>query len=441
MGRGLTVGVSLALSTLAACTGGGDGDRPNVVLITLDTTRADRLGCYGYGRPTSPNLDRLAADSVVYTRAVAPSSWTLPSHASLFTSKVPTSHGARYDPAGPLSLSEVSDAPRAALFRARGLSESNATLATILRDAGYSTGAIVAGPWMKPVFGLGRGFEHYDDRDIRPTTGRLAEEVTEAATAWIRSAPQPPFLLFLNYYDPHGPYSAPAPWGEKFLPSEGPAGESPAIGDLYDGEILYTDHHLGRFLDELRDRGLYDDALIVVTSDHGELLGEHGRVGHGAHLSEPELHVPLIVKFPAGAVPPGRDDRRIALIDVLPLILEQTGLPPPAGAQGQPRSAAGRPILAEVYPLPWSSPDGDWRALYHGNLKYLWNSKGNHLLFDLESDPAESTNLWHDQPELARAMQSRLESRFGELPPAGEPPAGEVDAETIELLRSLGYIE
>ncbi len=174
----LAVGLSPGF-WISGCAQRQKGKRPNVILVTLDTTRADRLGCYGYYRQTSPNLDKLADDSLVYTRAIAPSSWTLPSHASLFTGKFTSSHGAQKDPHGPLHLSEAIKGPESfKVARARGLSHNELTLAQILREAGYTTGAVVGGPWMKRVFGLDKGFSFYDDSQISTVGGRLARDVT-----------------------------------------------------------------------------------------------------------------------------------------------------------------------------------------------------------------------------------------------------------------------
>lgn len=193
--------------------------RPPVILITLDTTRADHLSCYGYDRHTSPNLDWLADESVLYERAVAPSSWTLPSHAALFTGRFTACHGSRYDPEGPLRLDRAIEAPDSwEVFRARGLSPEVPTLAQLLRQAGYATGAAVAGPWLKRIFGLNKGFDYYDDSSISSVSGRLAPEVTRSAVRWIDGRGQEPFFLFLNYYDPHRPYTPPERFAWTFVP-------------------------------------------------------------------------------------------------------------------------------------------------------------------------------------------------------------------------------
>jgi arylsulfatase len=407
-------------------------------LITLDTTRTDRLGCHGYPHPTSPHLDQLASQAVIYKRAVSTSSWTLPAHASLFTGKFTASHGARYDPDGPLRLTDGIEGPAAwRQYRARGLGPNEATLAVLLRDAGYATGAVVAGPWMKRIFGLHRGFEYYDDDRIGTVNGRAGEDVTRTALHWMDRLPKQPFFLFLNYYDPHAPYAPPEEFARPFSPENGDD-----LGALYDGEIRYMDHHLGRLLEGLRTRHLYDSTLIVVTADHGELLGEHGKFGHGDYLFQEEIHVPFIVKYPRGEASPRETDTPVQLVDVLPMILDRLELPVPPSVQGGVPPDTGHPIVAEVHPLPFSSPDGEWRAILHAPYKYVWNSQGNHRLFNLENDPKESVNLLETEVEKAARLESALVRYLAALPPPGDAGApAEVDEETLRALRSLGYVK
>ena len=313
------------------------GSRPNVVLITLDTTRADHLGCYGYERETSPNLDRLAEASIVYTNMIATSSWTLPAHATLFTGKFTSSHGARYDPEGPLVLSDAIEGPWS-IYRARGLGEEGRTLAQVLKEAGYATGAVVGGPWMKRVFGLDRGFDFYDDGQVTTLQGALAEQVTDSALAWLGQRDDREFFLFVNYYDPHVPYLPPTEFQHAFLPESHPlVGAKRSLEDLrdlYDAEILYMDREVGRLLDGLKELESFDSSWIIVTADHGELFGEQGRFGHGYTLFEGEIRIPLIVKPPAGRWKPGQSEEIIQLIDITPMILDALGLEIPPGVRG-----------------------------------------------------------------------------------------------------------
>ena len=417
-------------------------EKPNVLLLTLDTTRADSLGCYGYARPTSPNLDRLASQSTQYTRATASSSWTLPAHASIFTGKFTASHGACYDPEGPLLLSQAIEGPWRQ-YRARGLSSEERTLATILKEAGYATGAVVGGPWLKRVFGLDRGFDYYDDDQISEVNGRRADQITPTALRWIERGDRArPFFLFLNYFDPHAPYRAPDPVTTRFITPGRTPSEPEEIRALYDAEIYFMDYHIGRLLDGLRKLGVYDGTLMVVTSDHGELLGEHGQFGHGNYLYQEELAVPLLVRHPAGEVKPGRSEAPVQHPDLLPMILERLSIPPPSGIQGGVPPALGHPIVAEVYPLSFSAPEGHWRALRHGNFKFLWNSRGQHQLYNLKDDPREERNLITRESERAKKMETYLLKYLASLPSpgaAGQPTP--IDDETLRALKSLGYVQ
>jgi arylsulfatase A-like enzyme len=445
-GACLAAAGAISLPAGLGCAGRGRRDRPNIILITLDTTRRDRLGCYGADRQTSPNLDRLAEDSSLYTQAFSTSSWTLPAHASLFTGKHPSSHGARHDPEGPLRLSQaIRGGKDWDQLRARGLAEGERTLAGILQEAGYVTGAVVAGPWMKRIFGLDRGFGAYDDFQILARNGRPAAEVTLSASRWVEDVRGERFFLFLNYFDPHGPYFPPPAFRHAFLP-EGASPESSGSIDtiraLYDAEILYMDHHIGKLLDRLRELDLYDGTWILVTADHGELLGEHSLMGHGHTLYQEELHVPLLVKHPDGENGPARIDVPVQVTDILPMILERLKIPPPPSIQGTARPGDDRPIIAEVHPLPSISAFGSSRAIIDGGFKFIWNEKGDHLLFHLTEDPGENVNLIARKPDRVKRLASKLERTLAALPKPG--PAGPeraVDEETERALKSLGYLQ
>jgi arylsulfatase A-like enzyme len=438
------LGLSGSLLVGSGCAG---PTAPHVVLITLDTTRADRLSCYGYTRPTSPNLDALAEESILYTRAVATSSWTLPSHASIFTGKFPTSHGARYDPQGPLRLTDGLRGPSwYGQYRVRGLGPTERTLASLLGEAGYLTGAVVAGPWMKRVFGLDRGFDFYEDDSINALSGRLAADVTSAALRWLEETAGRERFLFLNYFDPHGPYGPPQSFLDSFLPGLRrlpPRRQSMSVAStLYDAEILYVDHHVGRLLEGLETLGLYDQTMIIVTADHGELFGEHGASGHGNSLYQEEVHIPLFVKYPRGEFTPARSNVPIQQIDILPLVFERLGIALPSDIQGGSPPDVDHPVIAEVYPLPAFSSLGTWRALFDGDLKFVENSRGDHLLYDLKEDPNEERNLIAREPARAAAMRSRLSEYLASLPALADPgPDTTIDEDTREALENLGYIE
>ena len=427
---------AVALVAFVAACGPEPVRRPSVLLVTLDTTRPDHLGCYGHAGGTSPSLDALAAESEVYDDALSTSSWTLPAHASLFTGQVPTRHQARYDERGPLVLTQAIEGPFER-YRVRGLRKDAVTLAQILGEHGYATAAVVAGPWMKPVFGLDRGFQSYDAAGIREVNGRPANEVTDAALAWLGERDAVPFFLFLNYFDPHAPFDPPAGWRPELRP---------VIGNdlvaLYDLEIRFMDEHFGRLLAALRARGLWDDLLVIVTADHGELLGEHSLWGHGFTLSQEELRVPLLIKFPAGDRRRGRRRERVQLTDVLPTILGRLGLPAPADVQGGVLPRVAHPVVAELQTTPAVNDRGSFRALFEGSWKYVENSGGATMLYDLAADPREHDDRSRGERGQADAMRARLSTYLDTLERAApDAPDHAVDPDTVRALEALGYLK
>ena len=431
------------LASAPACGGDGSPPRPDIVLISLDTTRRDRMSCYGHERTTTPHLDALAREATRYTAAYAVSSWTLPTHAPLFTGKFPTSHGAMYDPEGPLHLTQGIEGPFEHV-RARGLDDDEATLAEVLHEVGYATGGVVAGPWLLKEFGLGAGFDFWDDEGIAVLNGRRAEDVTRAAIRWLDERGDEPFFLFLNYYDPHFPLEPPL----EFRPSFAPPGTDltqlsyeEEVSLLYDVEVCYMDWHVGVLLDALRERELFDDAWIIVISDHGELLGEGGEFGHGRTLTQEEVHIPLIVKEPGTGRSGSVVDLPIQQIDVMPMILEALRIPAPPGMQGSASVPVRHPIIAEVYPLETASEGGDWRMLVHGDRKYLWNSQGRSLLFDLSVPVERRHDLSEVLPEDRERYDSVLERYLERLPGPGEAgPDQVIDPEIQRILEDHGYL-
>jgi len=427
-----------------------DPSRPPIVLITLDTTRRDRLGCYGYGPATSPHLDRLCREATRYDAAYSTTSWTLPAHASLFTGEYTYSHGARYDPEGPLVLGSVIDHPAAGRYRARGLAAGTPTLADRLSSAGYATAGFVAGPWMKRVFGLDGGFAHWDDAGIDQENGRRADALTDAALAWLRQHAAEPFFLFLNYYDAHSPYSPPEGWRDRFsqrvisgrpMPAPGESMSLEEASAFYDAEIAFADHHLGRLFEALREWGLYDAAWILVTADHGDVLGEHGETGHGRYLWEEELRIPLVIKRPGGDA--AVDGSAIQLNDLAPMLLDALGLPPLPRAGG-PRTRGDDAVLAELYPLPSMFAKGDWRALVVGDHKLMWNSGGRHKLHQLSAVAGEDLDRATFEVARIEKLLARLTDTLAALPSPVEGaavPVQEVDESTRRALEGLGYLD
>ncbi len=334
-------------------------------------------------------------------------------------------------------------------FRARGLAVDALTLPMILTRHGYETGAVVAGPWLKKVFGLNKGFTFFDDRDIETLNGRDARSVTASALDWIEQPREGPFFLFLNYFDPHTPLDPPPKYARMFLPGDvAPEALSrghPNRGDLYDAEIRYMDFHIGVLFDQLRKMDLYDPTWIIVTADHGDLFDEHEKSGHGESLYQEEIHVPLLMKYPQGdapGAPASKNDSLIQLTDIMPLICEHLSMEIPPGVQGGTPPDVGHPIFAEVvYPLSHQNV-GSTRTLIEGNYKNLWDSQTGVRLFDIEKDPGELNNLTFREPERRQQMSKKMNMFHTALSlPGPAPPPAVLDEETTEALRNLGYLE
>lgn len=407
----------------------GAASERSLLLVTLDTTRADRLGCYGATGAETPTLDALARRGLLFTDAVSPVPMTLPAHASLLTGLDPPGHGVRAN--GDYAL-----APDAV------------TLAEVLQGAGYRTAAFVSSFVLDPRFGLDQGFDVYDARleatrqaAFAPQTERSAEAVTAAAIAWLRNgaavagADAGPFFLWVHYFDPHDPYEPPEPFRSRFR-------DRP-----YEGEIAYVDRELGRLLAALEASGVGDETVIVVAGDHGESLGEHHELYHSRTLYEGAVHVPLIVALPsvvAGSA--GRvEDRVVSLVDLFPTVLELLGIAVPGEPDG--RSLLSQPADGDriVYLETLNTYlDNGWAPLYAARRhheKYVLAPRPE--LYDLESDPDESRNLLPGEPESARRaseLRRYLVSRVGEDLPEPPDPAAGGDPEVRRRLEALGYV-
>jgi len=419
---------------------------PNIVLITMDTTRVDRLGCYGFKKNTSPNIDLLAEKSIIFTNAYSNSSWTLPSHASLFTGKFTSSHGARFDREGPLKLgNSITGYGQWKDYKARGLASNETTLARMLAMSGYITAGIVAGPWLKKVFGINRGFLFYDDDQIGTLQGRTAEQVTASALNFLDNVKDKRFFLFLNYFDPHEPRWAPREFVEDFLDLSQPTSPSgrPTVrqnSELYNAEIKYMDYYIGIFIDRLKKLNLYEDSWIIVTADHGELLGEKGRFGHGHFLTQEEIHVPLLMKYP-GMKRKKVEHRPIQLIDIFSTILKRLNIPLPKGIQGTPYPRIRHPLISEVYPPASKSEYGTWKSIISNNYKALQNSKGNDELYHLGRDPFTKKNIIDQAAEKADDMINKMNYYLEGLPETEHDESYfRIDGQTTDTLKSLGYL-
>jgi arylsulfatase A-like enzyme len=431
----------------------------NVVVISVDTLRADHLGCYGYSKPTTPNLDRLASRATLYESCITTAPWTLPAHASLFTGRFASEHGAHF-----VRLATPS-AESGSLVAPRPLPDEATTLAEVLTEAGYATAAFAANDsYLAPRVNLDQGFATYH---VKRTN---AEPVTTQALEWIARQRGRPFFLFVNYMDCHRPYTRedrrvdplPAPVAveggqivvqlDTLLTKTGEDGGEliEAMTSVYDRALGFVDEQIGRLIAWLEARGLYDSTLIVVTSDHGEFLGEHRLTEHPRDVYQEVLWVPLIVKEPrqtAARV----EARRMSLVCVPRLVLELADGGLEARAQPTFPYALGEiPVVSELHysrlgdlrdPELIPRFDRVRRAVFDGRFKYIESSDGKHELYDLESDPRELVNLIEQRPEvaerLARGLQS-FQSQLAPLEPATET-LEHLDPTEKRRLRELGY--
>ena len=461
-----------------------DQERPSVILITVDTLRADHTSVYGYERRTTPHLERFAEHSVTYGRAVSPSSWTLPAHASVFTGTFPRTHGAHYlQPEG-----EGADgllAPPWGGPLGAPLDDANLTLAEILSDHGYATAAVVANSaYLHRAFNLDQGFAFYDDRvhrvfDYEPvvhgllryfplTYNRLiksyplAAEVNEVAFQWLERNHQNPFFLFLNYMDPHGPYSPPSPFEDAFPdrlrvldPLRASVRHQEVDEDvikhyvsLYDGEVAYTDQALGVLFDKLRELKIFDKSLVIVTSDHGEFFGEHGMWEHGFGPYEDVHRVPLIVKYPS-STRVGVDNVLVQTVDILPTVLETLGIAIPAAVQGHSLDGMEHPVMTEQYLNTYFVASfGDrfnrgYRSWYRFPWKFVLYSDGSDALFRLDEDPGEEHDVSSAEPTVAASLKRDLEEFVSSIEPFVSRPRGrqQPNEDVLKRLRALGYVQ
>ncbi len=470
-----------------------------LVLIVVDTLRADHLGAYGYARPTSPRLDRLAAEGVLFRDAVSPSPWTLPALATIMTSLYPSLHGAH----SPSDVGNLDWLFRPKRFRAfSSLHESRLTLAEVLRASGFATFGAVQGSYPTSVFGMGQGFDVYRQNE---TPGVRFD--VEDALAWLDRHPDQRFFVYLHVTEPHSPYT-PIALGagaaDKFpkarlryfeeavaeeqrryarldfdpdyrgevdgsrqsLDALSRPGTRVSARDLehlvalYDRGVAYMDHWVGVLLDGLAARGLATETLIVITSDHGEEFLEHGRLEHSFSYYEEMLRVPLALRVPGE----GRGvvvERTVGLVDVMPTVLDVLGVEAPAGLQGISLRRFWRGEDASTEPPTDYWGEASFRrgtlALRSGRWKYIRSAgapasvgggrAAREELYDLEEDPGERANLCSGDRVRCAPYRDRLTrwvdaqgraARVAALPPPG--PA-ELDGETLEELRALGYIE
>jgi arylsulfatase len=474
----LCPGAGALLALALACSA---PERPSVVLITIDTLRADHLGCYGYARPTTPRIDALAKESLLFERAYTTLPRTTQSVASIMTGRYPKSHGAR------------------GLFTR--LPATNQTLAEILKERGYATAAVVSNSFLRPGQGFEQGFDTYDNPEER-WDADSAMAVTEGAVRWLDGRGEGgPFFLWVHYLDPHWRYTPPAPWDRAFDPdfkepftlyddldrNRFTKGQV-IFGDvltprqvehlvaLYDGEIAASDAAVGVLLDRLaRVRA---PLVVVLTSDHGESLGDHGyRFAHGEYLYESSLRVPLLIRDPDAVAAGTRTSGLSENVDVAPTILRLLGVDAMQGVEGRPLllaqgdAAGARRRFVPAQGRPFTHAESDFQLIHPENPRYYirgpagrWTSAsdgryklilipraGDELveMYDLERDPAEAHDVAGD-PALAGTRGRLLRevkqySDYGAGPPGpgdGASPAGpeSMTPEERARLRSLGYV-
>lgn len=465
----------LALLLAAACertSGGaapGDAQRPpNVLLVTVDTLRADHLGFAGYPRDTSPNLDRLAGEGTWFRRVYSASATTGASHASLFTSQAPPAHGVT---ANNQRIAPPDELP---------------TLMSALAGRGYATAAFVSSVVVGRKSGLQRHFEHFDDELTTKELNRKARyerpagHTIDAVLRWLDAQPADrPFFLWIHLIDPHGPYAAPddpnryvgdaharrldlelpagdSDWSENAIPRYQVLGgrrDASYYVARYDAEIRYADRELGRLLDDLRRSGLYDRTLIAVTADHGETLAEPGHkrfFAHGTTTYEEVVRVPLVVREPAGAKRLESVDveRPVSTLDVAPTLLALLGVTPPPTFRGRNLLVDPLPDDAPMFSLgsygtkKLEKEVGTQFGVRRGPLRYLVNSKdGSEELYDHRDDPRETQNRIADAAHAAPVadLRSGVAALVGERSRIAAPAP--LTAEQEAALRALGYVE
>jgi arylsulfatase A-like enzyme len=463
--------------------------QPHVIIIMIDCLRAQSVSCYGYSRPTTPNIDKIAAEGTRFLNAAAPSLWTVPSHASLFTGTYPFTHNAVNGHAL--------------------LDDRLTTMAEALIQRGYRAIGMANNGWLSSATGLVRGFQEFEEKYryskgpgqyalriyrkllsiIKDVRYDGAYRTNRSVLRWLKrmQADDQPYFLFIHYNEAHSPYSAPDKFVRPFLDGI-PLKEArnvnqdntpwltgaismddrdfEALTALYDGEIAYLDHQLSKVFQALRKTGLMDDTILIITADHGENLGDHGFIGHGNILYDTMLHLPLIVRYPGVFEPGGTIDTPVTLPDVFPTVLDLIdGWSPELEEQIEGASFFPERLDDRPYPFTVSQrrahipamrkryadyPDFDFmpyavnaRALRDQRWKYIQHEDGREELYDLQADPDEEQDLAAEQPETVarlRAQLAKFMQQFDDVEPFEEAEP-ELDDFLKEHLKALGYLE
>ncbi|MFP4081382.1 MAG: sulfatase-like hydrolase/transferase [Candidatus Aminicenantes bacterium] len=402
-------------------------EKPNIIFITLDTTRSDHLPCYGYTKVKTPHLDSLARKGMVFEQCTASSPLTLPSHASMMTGLYPTYHGVRVN-------------------GNTALSGQHLTLAELLAGQGYQCGAFIGAFVLDGRWGLKQGFHHYDDQfDLKKykkldlaMVQRPGNEVVDAALAWLEKNKKDPFFAWIHLYDPHAPYQPPEPYLSQY---------NTGLVGLYDGEIAFTDEQIGRCVSWLDQNELDKSTIVVIMGDHGEGLGDHGELAHGYYVYDYAVQVPFLVITPFERFQHIRISGQVRTVDVYPTLLEMVGISVPEENQGQslisfmfhPEKEKGFYAYSESL-----SPNihYGWSPLHSlRSSRYKYIAAPRDELYDLQEDPEEENNIKGKLPKMAQKMKNTLEEVIQQTSrEAPQPEAANLDTETLERLAALGYI-
>jgi len=443
--------LAAALPVLCGCSRDA-GRARNVILVSLDTLRADRLSCYGYERETSPFLDGFAESGTLFETTVAQSPWTLPSHATMLTGRFPHRNGV--------------------VSEARTLAPEVPTLATVLCDQGMITGAIVNSHWLSKEQGLMNGFLTYTS--FKTLEGNKGKSITDRAIAWLDRYSAKPFFLFVHYYDVHSSYEPEPAYRDLFTGKYGGLADGSTlqlinvrggaleynaediahVSDLYDAEIRQLDDQIARLFAHISELGLDENTCVVITADHGEEFMEHGNVLHGRTMYGEVLDVPLIMRGPG--IPTGKRVKEIAMLaDIMPTVLGRLGLGGgKSGADLVSLDGVGLDGIDLIAAMAADSPaeqrlgfaESDWqnerpdikRMVRSDRFKLCYNwFTGERELYDLENDPNEQRNIINENPGLADELMKRLEELM-----TGRRKGGVTEPrsqEDIEQLKKLGY--
>lgn len=469
----------------------------NIIILLMDSVRAANLSCYGYERTTTPQIDAIAAEGTLYEQAASVGCWTLPVHTSLFTGLYPLNHNVTASKAAlPSNFSTLAQQLKTQGYQTASFS-NNAYVSNItgltqgfdkvddLWQANNTRGVQRTklskliktlegkGKLATPLVKLLRGLQNQRAmmKRQRNTRDDGAQRTNTKIQEWLqheRNSAQP-FFIFVNYMECHEPYRPPYPYNEKFLPKRFSPKRATQVGSnkeimqrlaagkgqddiailraLYDGELHYLDQQIGNLVQQLQTAGLLDDTMLVITSDHGDCLGEHNQIGHRMTLHEPLVHVPLIIRHPTYFHRGERVKQQVSLIDLYPTCLALAGAPLPAADSYDFHSLLGeadanRTCVFAENTAPNSMNRLVSRMVRTSRYKYIWNSNQAHELYDLVNDPAESVNLYYDEPAIAQKLNHELEqwqNRFSN--DHVETTQAHYEDVVLERLRDLGYVE